>query len=101
MNIEQKINRLINQTNTPFRNSIVPTIDKWAWYGALMTWSKDLVDTLEEEKILHQSLGTQVSLEYQIMQLIKESNDLECLTSQVEYIRKTKEWFINESRKET
>lgn len=97
MNIEEKIDNLITQIDTFGSYHILP-IRSWRWSTETIEWAKDLVDTPEEEKTLYQFLGRLECLEYEVIQLIKESNDLECLTSSATYVRKTKEWFINERK---
>lgn len=100
MNIEQKINELIDQVNLN-RSSISPTfcyVHTWNWHPAVITWSRDLTDSPEEEEVLNRAIGKDAYVEYKAIQLIKTSDDTECLTSPIEFIRKTKEWFINERK---
>lgn len=64
------------------------------WTPTIYTWLKDLFKTEEEREMLHQFLGRRDHAEYLIMQLVRESDEAECLTSSIDFIRDAKLYFI-------
>lgn len=98
MNIDEQIWDLFHYAFT--RDTSIGTPEHWKFSSALITWADDLVDTPEEKETLNRIIGIEGYLKFQALQSIKKADDIECLTSSIEFIRKAKEWFINESRTE-
>lgn len=95
MSIEQKIQEYLDgDYNLGLTGQPAWGVDAWTWSESLMTWADDLVDTEDDMLVLINMMGVSAQKEHGVIMMIKEADDMECLTSKYEFIRKTKEWFM-------
>jgi murein endopeptidase len=74
--------------------ALYPNVDRLKWYPSLYTWLEDILETEEDRELVHQMLGIKEHTEYLVMRLVKNSDDSECLTSSIDFVRDAKLFFI-------